>query len=109
MTDDINDVIRGYAPNDGDDLAPVLLEDLGKAIEEKGEKNNKLPPKISDILAHLRQLTTEYRCAPVAEHLRVLAENIGADQQETRKAIEGLAGEFIVRATYQPEQQYAVS
>lgn len=109
MTDDINDKIRGYAPNDGDDLAPLLLEDLGKALEEKAEENNKLPQKISDILAHLRQLTTEYRCAPVAKHLSKLAENIAVDQEETRKALESLAGEFIVRATYQPEQQYTVS
>lgn len=109
MTDDINNTIRGFAPNDGDDLAPMLLEDLGKAIERAEETNNELPHSISTILAHLRQLTTEYRCAPVAKHLYKLTEKIGADQEATREAIEGLAGEFIVRATYQPGQQYAVS
>ncbi|HVW66821.1 MAG TPA: hypothetical protein VHA78_03760 [Candidatus Peribacteraceae bacterium] len=109
MTDDINDTIRGYAPNGGDDFAPLLLEDLGKALEEKEEENGKLPPKISDILMHLRQLTTEYRCAPVAKHLNKLAENIAADQEKTRKALKSLAAEFIVRATYQPGQRYTVS
>lgn len=106
---DVNDIIRGYFPDDGDGIPAMFLKDLGEAIERKEEKNNEVPDSISSIIGHLRQLTAEYRCAPVAKHLRAVAEKIGADQSATREALESLAGEFEVRATYQPGQRYVVS